>query len=84
VDAEALEIIQRVMDAAGMAYTTGPVFFGAERPAEFNTTITIDGILIPMANGENRLFTERPIPQLVGIFLRDRGIRLLPIRGNEQ
>jgi len=84
VNADALEIIQRVMDAAGMAYTTGPVFFGAERPAEFNTTITIDGILIPRANGENRLYTERPIPQLVGIFLRDRGIRLLPIRGNEQ
>jgi len=84
VDAGAVEIIQQVMDAAGMAYTAGPVFYGAERPAEFNTTIAINGILIPMTNGENRLFTERPIPQLIEIFLRDRGIRLFRIQGMGQ
>jgi hypothetical protein len=37
-----------------------------------------------MANGENRLFTERPIPQLIEMFLRDRGIRLFRIQGMEQ
>ena len=84
VDAGAVEIIQQVMDAAGMAYTTGPVFYGAERPAEFNTTIAIDGILIPMTNGENRLFTERPVPQLLEMFLRDRGLRLFRIQGKGQ
>lgn len=84
LDSGAVEIIQRVMDAAGMAYTAGPVFYGAERPAEFNTTIRIDGILIPMTNGENRLFTERPVSQLIEIFLRDRGIRLFRIQGGDQ
>jgi hypothetical protein len=84
VDAGAMEIIQRVMDASGMAYTAGPVFYGAERPAEFNTTIRIAGILIPMTNGENRLFTEQPIPQLIEIFLRDQGIRLFRIQAKGQ
>jgi len=84
VDAGAVEIIRRVMEAAGMDYTAAPVFYAAERPAEFNTAITIDGILIPMTNGENRLFTERPIPQLIEIFLRDRGIRLFRIQGKTQ
>ncbi|WP_319524183.1 LysM peptidoglycan-binding domain-containing protein [uncultured Desulfosarcina sp.] len=84
VDAGTVEIIQHVMDAAGTAHTAGPVFYGAERPAEFNTAITIDGILIPMNNGENRLFAERPIPQLIEMFLRDRGIRPFRIQGKAQ
>jgi LysM repeat protein len=83
-DAGAVEIIQIVMNAAGMAYTPAPVFYGANRPPEFNTSITIDGILIPMSNGENRLLTEQPIPQMIDIFLRDRGIRLVRIEGGNR
>ncbi len=81
LDAGPVEIIQRLMKTAGMAYTASPVFYGANRSAEFNTAISVSGILIPMDNGENRLFTERNIPELIRMFIRDQGIRLIRIEG---
>ncbi len=82
VDAEPTEIIRQLMEAAGMAYTASPVFYGANRSAEFNTAITISGILIPAGNGENQLFTEMQIPELIEIFIRNQGIQLIRIAGN--
>ena len=78
VESDALDIIASLMDAAGMAHTAGPVFYGADRPAEFNTAIAVDGILIPKTGGEKLLFTKKPLPQLVELFIRDRGIA--PVR----
>jgi hypothetical protein len=83
-EAEPLEIIQRLIDAAGMAYTQSPIFYGADRPAEFNTAITVYGILIPTGSGENRLFTKLTIPELIEGFIRDQGIRLIRIAGVTQ
>jgi len=74
VASDALDIIGRLMDAAGMVYTARPVFYGADRPAEFNTAIAIDGVLIPKTGGVQFLFTEKPLPQLIEIFIRDQGI----------
>lgn len=82
VDTGALEILRQLMEAAGMAYTATPVFYGADRSTEFNTAITIDGVLIPTGNGENRLFTEKQMPELIDIFIRNQGIRRVQISGN--
>ncbi len=79
VDAGPVEIIQRLMETAGMAYTATPVFYGGNRSAEFNTAITIHGLLIPTGSGETRLFTELQIPELIEVFIRDQGIQLVRI-----
>jgi hypothetical protein len=83
VDAGAVEIIQQLMTAGGMAYTAAPVFYGADRPPEFNTSVTVNGILIPMGNGERRLFTPTPIHELVAIFLREQGVQLVRIAATD-
>jgi hypothetical protein len=59
VDAGPVEIIARLMETAGMAYTTSPVFYAANRSADFNTAITINGILVPTQSGTNRLFIQK-------------------------
>lgn len=82
VDAEPVEIIARLMETAGMAHTVSPVFYGANRPADFNTAITINGILIPTDSGTNRLFFQMKMPELIEIFIRDQGIRLVRIEDN--
>jgi hypothetical protein len=79
VDALPVAIIQDLMETAGMAYTTTPVFYGANRPAEFNTAIRINGILIPTGSGLNRLFTETQLPELIEIFIHDQGIQIVRI-----
>ena len=80
VDAGPVEIIQRLMETAGLAYTASPVFYGANRPAEFNTAITVSGILIPTGTAENRLIVEKQVPELIKTFLRDQRVRLVRIK----
>jgi hypothetical protein len=84
VDTGAVEIIQQLMIAGGMAYTAAPVFYGADRPPEFNTSVTVNGILTPMGNGERRLFTPSPVHELVAIFLREQGVQLVRIEAADQ
>ena len=84
VESDALDVIGRLMDAAGMVYTAGPVFYGADRPAEFNTAIAIEGVLIPKTGGETLLFTEKPLPQLIELFIRDQGIRPFRIQNKNR
>ena len=80
VDAGPVEIIQRLMETAGMGYTASPIFYGANRSAEFNTAISVNGILIPTDTGENRLITEKQIPELIITFLQDQEIKLVRIK----
>lgn len=79
VDSGPVEIIGSLMEAAGMAHTVSPVFYGANRSAKFNTAITVSGVLIPADSGENLLFTKTRIPELLEAFIRDQGIRLVRI-----
>jgi hypothetical protein len=75
LDEGPLELIQRLMESAGLAYTGSPVFYGADRSAEFNTAITVSGILMPTRSAENRLFIVEPLPELIELFIRDQGIQ---------
>jgi hypothetical protein len=79
VEAGPMEIIQQLMETAGMTYTPSPVFYGADRPPEFNTVITVNGILIPADGDEKRLYVERSLPELIEAFIRQHGIRLIRI-----
>jgi hypothetical protein len=63
-----------------MGYTASPIFYGANRSAEFNTAISVSGILIPTDTGENRLITEKQIPELIITFLQDQDIMLVRIK----
>ncbi len=84
VDTGPVEIIQRLMKTAGTAYTASPIFYGANRSAEFNTAISVNGILIPTDTGENRLITEKQIPELIKTYLRDQGIQLVRVKETER
>jgi hypothetical protein len=83
IDASAkpLDILEGLMESAGLSYTRSPVFYAANRPAEFNTAITVDGLLIPTTHGGNRLYLERQLPELVARFIGDQGIRIVQIEG---
>ena len=86
IDAKAssIDILQQLLDTAGFPFTRSPVFYGASRPSEFNTAITINGILIPTPRGENRLFFEMQIPELIEYFIQDQGIQLARIDASSE
>ena len=52
---------------------------GPTGPPKFNTAITVNGLLIPTGNGENRLFFEMQMPELIERFINDQGIQLVRI-----
>lgn len=76
--ANPLDTIQQLMDAAAMSYTRLPVFYGADRPATYNSAFTVNGILVPADSGENLLFSNAGIPELITRFIAGQGIR--PVR----
>jgi hypothetical protein len=79
-DSGPVEILEHLMESAGLAYTVAPIAYAADRTAEFNTAITINGILIPTNSGENLLFTKMQIPELIEAFIKDQSIRLVRIK----
>jgi hypothetical protein len=78
-EASALDILQRLLEAAKLGFTRAPVFYGADRPAEFNTAITVNGLLMPSRGGANRLLVEARLPELIENFINDQGIQLVRI-----
>jgi hypothetical protein len=79
VDAGPVDIITRLMETAGMAYTASPVFYGANRSADFNTAITVSGILIPRTADRIGCLLKQ-MPELIELFIRDQGIQTGPDR----
>ena len=78
-EADPVTLIDQLMAAGGMSSTRAPVFYGANRPATHNVTVTVDGVLIPANGGENLLFSAKRIPELITRFLTDQGIRIVTV-----
>ena len=55
-----------------MEYTLNPYWYGAKRPSEYNTTISVAGILVKTQTGQQRLFTTLDIPEPIRVFLTDQ------------
>ncbi len=81
-DAGPVDIIKQLMGFVGMEYTLNPYWYGAKRPSEYNTTISVAGILVKTQTGQQRLFTTLDIPEPIRVFLTDQGIRQARIQGN--
>jgi LysM repeat protein len=84
VDDGPVDIITLLMETAGLPYTASPVFYGANRSADFNTAITVSGILIPAGSGSNRLFVETAMPEPIELFIRDQGIQIVRIEETDR
>ncbi|WP_054694738.1 LysM peptidoglycan-binding domain-containing protein [Desulfosarcina cetonica] len=81
--AGALALIGQLLDSAGISYTRDPVFYAANRPPDYNTALTVHGLLVPSRRGETLLFIESDLPPLIGAFIRGQGVRPILIRGTE-
>lgn len=67
-------IVQKLFSALALSVETNPTLLAAQRPAEYNTAITVFGMLY--ANGENQrtLLTGAELHSAVTDMLSDRGI----------
>lgn len=67
-------IAQKLLTALGLAFKPQPAFLAASRPAEFNTAITVSGLLYAKSGGRRILLTGAALPAAVTDMLSNKGI----------
>jgi len=70
-------IIRKLLDALGIAYANNPTFWAANRPAAYNTALTIPGFLVADAEGTKVLLADVPLHDGVIQLLNDQGINVI-------
>ena len=70
-------ITRKLLSALGMAYESQPSFLAAPRPAEYNTTITVYGLLYAKAENQRVLLTGASLPSAVTDMLSSQGIDVI-------
>lgn len=73
------DIIQKLLGAMNASFIKNPVFLAAERPADYNTRLTIPGFLMDHAGMSEVLLTLAPLHHGVIQFLTDNDIRIIRI-----
>ncbi|MCP3876108.1 MAG: hypothetical protein GY699_23545, partial [Desulfobacteraceae bacterium] len=74
---DAFVVIKKLMTAAGIKVIDNPVFLGANRPADFNTSITIQGLVIHHDEKGKLLFLNRELDGLLVSFLNSEGVQIV-------
>jgi LysM repeat protein len=67
-------ITQKLLAALDLAFESQPAFMAAARPAEFNTAITVSGLLYAPQSGRRVLLTGAALPSAVTDMLSSKGI----------
>jgi hypothetical protein len=70
--ADPFDVISRLLETAPMEATESPVFYAADRSEEFNTAITVTGILV---REKNQLFLKKQLPEQIERFVRSEGMQ---------
>lgn len=73
-------IIEKLVALSGKAMSRDPVFFGAQRPGKYNTTIRINGVLVEQDVDDKMLFIETEINPLIVSFLGESNIRVIILK----
>ena len=67
-------IARKLLAALSMSYEAQPEFLVAPRPAAFNTTVTVSGILFAKSQNKRILLTGAALPSAVTDLLSSQGI----------
>jgi hypothetical protein len=68
------DITRKLLTALELAFESQPAFLAAPRPAEYNTAITISGLLYAKSAGQRLLLTGTALPSAVTDMLSRKGI----------
>jgi hypothetical protein len=70
-------IIRKLSDALGLSYSNNPTFWAADRPAAYNTALTVSGFLVAAAGGPTVLLADAPLDDRVIQLLDRQGITVI-------
>jgi LysM repeat protein len=70
-------IIRKMLGGLGETYAENPAFLAAARPAEFNTTITVPGVMYAGAENKRTLLSGVEMPPAVSDLLSANGVAVV-------
>ncbi len=70
-------LVSRILDAIGEPYVIDPVFYGAKRPADFNTKIKIKGFLVTKTDRSKVLISAIPLHNRVLQFFNEDNVKVV-------
>ena len=70
-------VVKKLLTALDSEITENSRIIAADRPARFNTTVLVPGLMIRNDNANDLLITELALPPDIGEFLREKGIRVI-------
>ena len=70
-------IVRKLLSALGLHFEQNPTFFAADRPADYNTQITVAGVAFVKPDEERLLLSGAALPSAVSDLLYSRGINLV-------
>lgn len=77
-----LTVAGKLLAGLGERVTQSPTFLAAARPAEFNTTVTVTGILYTDRGNKRTLLSEAPLHSAITDMLNAEGIGLVTWQAN--
>ena len=61
----------------GLSYSNNPTFWAADRPAAYNTALTVPGCLVAAAGGPTVLLADAPLDDGVIQLLDHQGVKII-------
>jgi hypothetical protein len=69
--------LRTILDGLTVPYTENPSFLAAARPPQFNTTVTVQGLLLAGSQNKRTLLTAADLPAAVSDLLSAGGISMV-------
>jgi len=77
-------IVEKLLSAMEDHYTVDPTFYASQRPAEYNTALTIPGFLLEKKGYIHKtLLAEVPLHEDIVEFLKEQGVNIIMINAPE-
>jgi len=70
-------VIRKLSDALGLSYANNPTFWAADRPAAYNTALTVPGCLVAAAGGPTILLADVPLDDGVIQLLDHQEVKVI-------
>ena len=77
-------IIQKLLKGIRLDYTINPIFFVAQRPEKYNTSLTMPGFLVADSEGSSILIATVFLHKELLQFLRDRDLKVMIVQPQRQ
>ncbi|MDJ0782797.1 MAG: LysM domain-containing protein [Desulfosarcinaceae bacterium] len=77
----AADIVTKVLQGLNLAHRVNPHYLAANRAAQFNTSVTINGFECTTGSGQKAVIAKTSLPARIVSFLKGKGLKVIILGG---